>query len=210
MKIKILIILGALALLALGGGLFLYTKQTNQNPSPVPPPPPAPVGSVSNDDGSSVVPADWKKYQNTEGRYSIFYAPDWEMDQALLANNELKTFYTKGSTPPEGFFIIQNLNEPGAAVLSYLDNTYAKEFRSQALTGTLAEERVVIQGRQAISLEAQIKNTETQETVTSYLLLIEAGANGQPGLAISAIMSGSKLEQIIDSVLKMTLSLRLS
>jgi len=203
MEKKTLIIIGGLVLLGIVGmraGSYINQPVVDGLPDSSPPP-------IVTNDGSGDVPGDWTKFEDKNAHYSIFYPSDWMMDPALLENRELKTFATKESEPSQGLYLIQALPDPETSSLSYLDETYATEFRNQALPNTLSEERVGIRGRDAISLEAKIKNIQTQETVTSYLLLI-AAKDGKPGLAITAIMRGPKEEDIAAQIRQMTVSLR--
>ena len=197
-KILIFIIAFVFAIIVIGG-IFWYinNKRVDNN-----------IPSVSQLERSQEVPANWKLLEARPEGYWLYYSPSWTIDSSLEESTELKAFWIGDSASPDGLYIISAIKEPTRGTLEYLDVNFANAFRQQTVQGTLIEEKVGVQGRDAISLEGKITNVQTKEIVNANLLLISA-KDGKPAYAISAVLrNNSMYEKYLQEVLLMTLSLR--
>ena len=181
-KILIFIIAFVFSVIIVIGGIFWYINNRRVDTN-IPP--------VSQLERSPEVPANWKLLEARPEGYWLYYSPSWTIDPSLEESTELKAFWIGDSASSDGLYIISAIKEPTRGTLEYLDVNFANAFRQQTVQGTLIEEKVGVQGRDAISLEGKITN------------------DGKPAYAISAVLrNNSMYEKYLQEVLLMTLSLR--
>ena len=198
-KILIFIIAFVFSVIIVIGGIFGYINNKRID-TYIPP--------VSQLERSPEVPANWKLLEARPEGYWLYYSPSWTIDPSLEESTELKAFWIGDSASSDGLYIISAIKEPTRGTLEYLDVNFANAFRQQTVQGTLIEEKVGVQGRDAISLEGKITNVQTKEIVNANLLLISA-KDGKPAYAISAVLrNNSMYEKYLQDILLMTISLR--